>query len=315
MTINNLINPDYQHLRSTTQQLYLFGEHISKSKSPLFHNTLFKLLGINWTFQPFETSSIKEIDSKFQNEQLIGSSITMPNKVNAIKIVDELDDIGKGCGSINTIYLKIDPKTNKSLKIGTNTDTVGISQAFLQNYPKECKTNQDKPGLVYGGGGACRSAIYSLYSQLHVSKIYIVNRFKNEVTDIQNEFKLRGFKCEIIHIDSPELAKSVEEPKLVVLTVPNFKPTTSEEIIAKETLDVFMNQSDPGVVLEMCYHPIIETQLYKQFSDANWKVINGVEAMIYQGFAQQVLWTGLKLNELPLGETMKAIYEDIKKDI
>lgn len=307
-------NPDFEALRKQKVQFYLFGEHISKSKAPALHNLLFSKLNLDWNYTQFESSDVDRFSEKFNNEGLIGSAVTMPNKINAIKIVDDLDSVGEGCGSINTIYTRIDPKTNKPVRIGTNTDTVGIAESFKQNYPAETKSYENTPGLVYGGGGACRGAIYALYKLLKVNKIYVINRFKSEIDDLKKSMVENGFDGEIIHLETPEQAQVLEvKPKLIVLTVPNFAPTLPEEIQAKATLDVFKNDT-PGVVLEMCYHPVIETQLYNEFIEANWKVMTGIEPMIYQAVAQQILWTGYKVEEIPVKETVKILYEQIKKE-
>ncbi|CCH43494.1 hypothetical protein BN7_3044 [Wickerhamomyces ciferrii] len=308
-------SPDFQKLRETSQTFYLFGEHISKSKAPLLHNTTFQSVGLNnWEYKLYEGSDFQNFNEKFSNENLIGSAITMPNKVEGIKNVDFLDSIGKGCGSINTIYTKIDPQNNKKVKVGTNTDTVGIKESFLQNYPKETEILSKSPGLIYGGGGACRSAVFALYNLLKVPKIYIINRFAEEVEQVKQSMISNGFKGEIIHVSTPEQAKTLELPKLVVLTVPNFPPTTKEEIQARSTLDVFLKQDEPGIVLEMCYHPIIETTLYNDFLNSNWKVISGVEAMIYQGIAQQILWTGFSIDEIPTKRIIESLYKTIKEE-
>ncbi len=306
--------PNFQALRKSNQTFYLFGEHISKSRAPFLHNTTFEKLGLDWEYKLFESSNFDDFNSKFQNESLIGSAVTMPNKVKATQHVDSLDDIGQGCGSINTIYTRFHPKTGEMVKIGTNTDTVGIKESFLQNYPTETQQLSSKPGLVYGGGGACRSAIFALYKLLKVPKIYIINRFKDEVEQVKQSMVENGFDGEIIYVENPQQAKSLEQPKLVVLTVPNFAPKTTEEILARETLDVFIKQDEPGIVLEMCYHPIIETQLYNDFVKAEWRVISGVEAMIYQGIAQQVLWTGYSIEEIPTKEIIKTLYGSIKEE-
>ncbi|CAM9011273.1 unnamed protein product [Wickerhamomyces anomalus] len=290
MTISKtLLAPNFEEQKSQPHTFYLFGEHLSKSKAPFLHNALFKSLGYDeWDYKIYETSYISEISHKINSEKLFGSAVTMPNKVKAVELVDLLDDIGKGCGSINTIYTRTDPNNGRALKIGTNTDTV-----------------------VYGGGGACRSAIFALYKLLNVPKVYIINRYESEVEEVKVSMKLNGFEGEIIHVKTAEQAREMDPPKLVVLTVPNFEPQTTEEKIARNTLDVFINQKSPGIVLEMCYHPVIETQLFHNFLNAGWKVISGVEAMIYQGIAQQVLWTGIPIDKIPTKKIKEQVYSSI----
>jgi hypothetical protein len=39
----------------------------------------------------------------------------------------------------------------------------------------------------------------------------------------------------------------------------------------KAALDIFKNDPNPGVVLEMRYHPVIER--YREFQDSNWKLM------------------------------------------
>jgi quinate dehydrogenase len=50
--------------------------------------------------------------------------------------------------------------------------------------------------------------------------------------------------------------------------------------------------SKKGVVLEMCYHPQIRTRFYEAVEKMGWKVLPGMESMICQGVAQQVLRDG-----------------------
>lgn len=313
MTISKtLLAPNFEEQKSQPHTFYLFGEHLSKSKAPFLHNALFKSLGYNeWDYKIHETSYISEISHKINSEKLFGSAVTMPNKVKAVELVDLLDDIGKGCGSINTIYTRADPNNGRALKIGTNTDTVGIKESFVQNFPIETEQLSSSPGLVYGGGGACRSAIFALYKLLNVPKVYIINRYESELEEVKASMKSNGFEGEIIHVKTAEQARGMDPPKLVVLTVPNFKPQTTEEKIARYTLDVFINQKLPGIVLEMCYHPVIETQLFHNFLKAGWKVISGVEAMIYQGIAQQVLWTGIPIDKIPTKKIKEQVYSSI----
>ncbi|CDR47201.1 CYFA0S30e00298g1_1 [Cyberlindnera fabianii] len=313
MTKDALLKPDYESLRETPQTFYLFGEHISHSRAPHLHNTLFNLVNLPWEYKLFESSNFVEINDVFDRESLIGSAITMPNKVVALNHVDVLDPIGHGCGSINTVYTMLSPDGTRQ-RVGTNTDTVGIFEAIRQNYPEEADRFKGTPGLVYGAGGACRSAVYALYKLLGVSKVYIINRIAEEVRAVQESMRSHGFTGEIIHVTDPEMAQKLESPKLVVLTVPDFEPTSPGEKLARATLSVFekQEQDEPGVVLEMCYHPRIETRLYNSFVASGWKVISGVEAMIYQGIAQQVLWTGIPLEQLPVKKVIEIIYKSIE---
>lgn len=316
--------PDFATLRKRTFTYRLFGQGTVHSKSPLTQNFLFDKLGLpNFRYEPLDSvdveAFIKLINSNgdAQSEKDLvynGSAVTMPHKVVMTKHVDIVDNNAKAVGAINTIYVRF-TDDGKVLKIGTNTDTIGIRDSFLFNANSyvESSKKSAKPGLVYGGGGACRSAVYALKEYLGCLKIYIVNRFADEVKVIAELMGANGFTGEIIHVQTPEEAQKLEKPELIVLTVPDFEPVTDQEKLARSTLEVFIQQPEKGAVLEMCYHPRQITRLYTDFQNAGWKVITGVEAMIYQGLAQQVLWTGFSLEEMPVKEVVEYVHANLKK--
>ncbi|CAH2353335.1 putative quinate dehydrogenase [[Candida] railenensis] len=305
---------NFEKTRKQNYVIPLFGVGIQHSRAPLIHNYLFEKLGLPWKYILFDSKDIGSFKSTFAYEEEHGAfyaaAVTMPNKIVMVDHVDHVDDGGKAVGAINTIYSRLDSE-GKQVRIGTNTDTIGIRDAFVYNAPELVHRAKGKPGLVYGGGGACRSAVYALSKYLHSSKIYVVNRFESEILSLKESMEAGGFKGEVIYVATPEQAASLEKPELIVCTIPDFAPSTEDELRAKATLDVFMHQDKKGAVLEMCYHPKPDTKLCKEFESSKWQVISGIEAMVYQAFAQQVLWTGYALEELPLESARKYVYEQI----
>ncbi|GBL50402.1 hypothetical protein CJI97_002595 [Candidozyma auris] len=317
----SIVQDDLEVLRKKDFLIYLFGEGITHSKAPLMQNYLFKKLGCDgFVYECLDSYGLEEFvkliksnknATSWKDVNYIGSAVTMPYKVAIIPHLDEIDENARSVGAVNTIYVRF--KNGKAINIGTNTDTVGIRDAFLFNTPVAAANAKGKPGLVYGGGGASRSAVYALKEYLGCSKIYMVNRYASEVNQIQEEMAANGFTGEIIHVATPEQAKEMESPYLLVLAVPDFPSVSDEEILARATLDVFINQEEKGAVIEMCYHPTQITRLYKAFHAAGWDVIGGIEPMIYQGFAQQVLWTGYALDEMPTKEVVDYVRETIEE--
>ncbi|KAK6205430.1 uncharacterized protein RJT21DRAFT_117914 [Scheffersomyces amazonensis] len=304
----------FRDVRSKSLKIKLFGKHIQHSRSPLLQNYSFKKLGLDWKYELLDSEDIDLFKQFLNSEECAGAGVTMPNKVRMLPHVDLVDDGAKAVGAINTIYIRHDKVTNKKLFIGTNTDTIGIKNSFLFNASEvvEKSKQQERVGLVYGGGGACRSAVYALSVFLGCSKVYIINRFSEEVEAVKKEMIKGGFKGEIGHIETPAQAKQLaNKPLLIVCTVPDFEPQTEQEKLARETLQVFIDHNEKGAVLEMCYHPNPETRLYKDFEKGHWKVISGIEAMLYQGLAQEVLWTGYTWDELPVKEVIEYVYQHV----
>lgn len=217
----------------------------------------------------------------------------MPHKVSVLQHLDRVTPEAKAIGAVNTLYLR------DGEWYGTNTDTIGIRDAFTLNLPVEVlRACEGRPGLVVGGGGTCRTAIYTL-QRMGCSRIYIINRDAEEVDTVLRQYGPRANN--VIHVTSVEQAQTLESPALVVSAIPDFTPSTTSEWIVRDILRYFLRESKQrgtdGALLEMCYHPSPDTQITTLAQDSGWKVIGGLEAMIAQGLEQARLWTGIEVTE------------------
>jgi len=209
----------------------------------------------------------------------------MPHKVAILPHLDDLTPEGRDVGAVNTIFLR--PQADGTTKyIGTNTDVVGIREAFYQNISDADSVFHKRPGMVVGGGGAARSAVYALQRWMQCSPIYIVNRDKGEVDAVISECTAKGFGEGLVHVATVEQAEALDGPGAIVACVPDFPPRTEEEKVARRVYETFLAKPHKGAVLEMCYHPSPYTEIGGLAEKAGWKVILGTEAMIYQGLEQ-----------------------------
>ncbi|KAJ4371148.1 hypothetical protein N0V83_004364 [Neocucurbitaria cava] len=296
-----------KHLRT-----FLFGYPIAHSLAPLLHATLFKGISVPWTYELVETQDATKFLPTLKQPDIIGCAVTMPYKVSMMSAVDEVTEEGRMIGAINTVFLR--RASDGSTKyIGTNTDCVGVREAFVQNFPGIVEKATGKHALVIGGGGACRAAVYAIWKWFGVNTIYMVNRLESEVTAVAESFKAVGFDGTIVWVSSEEQAKQLEAPVLVVGTVPDFPPKEAGEILAKNITDVFLDKEQKGYILEMCYHPNPRTTFYNRAEAKGWKVLPGTESMIYQGVAQQVLWTELPLENFRMDEAKAVIQTALAK--
>lgn len=210
----------------------------------------------------------------------------MPHKVAILQHLDGLTPEAASVGAVNTLFIREDAETGRRLYWGTNTDVVGIRDSFYQNISDPDACFHGRPGLVIGGGGAARSAVYALRTFMQATKIYLVNRDREEVKAVINECTARGFGGELIDVCSVEQARQLEGPGAIVACIPNFTPQTGEEKEVRRILECFLEREHKGALLEMCYHPSPWTEIAGISRQAGWRTILGTEAMIYQGLEQ-----------------------------
>jgi quinate dehydrogenase len=257
---------------------YLVGFPIAHSLSPLLHYTIYSSIGKPWGQNLYETRDLNEfLEHMRKDQKFLGSSITMPYKVAIIPHLDELTPEGEAIGAINTLFIRND-ESGRRRYCGTNTDCIGIREAFLQNVSDD-SVYRGKPALVVGGGGTARAAVYALQNYLGCSPIYMVNRDESEVRAVIDECNARGFGEDIIHVATVAQAEQLRAPGAVVSAVPDFAPVSEEEKVARQVLAAFLRTQEKGALLEMCYHPSPKTEIAGLATNLGWQVIIGTEAV------------------------------------
>lgn len=331
--------PNVDHL---DKHGYLFGQKITASLSPLLHDVVYQEIGLNWAQVRLDSSDMDLFLQLRQHPNFYGkthlplpippscsnlatvqpsltrttgAAVTMPHKVAILSHLDELTPECRAVGACNTMYIRDEPDSSsptgfKRVYCGTNTDVVGVRESFLQNIPahKHDSVFRGRPGLVIGGGGAARSAVYALRKWLGATSIYLVNRDKAEVDAVVAECAERGFGAGLVHVETVEQARRLEGAGAIVACVPDFPPVTDLEKQARAVTEVFLGEKEhKGAVLEMCYNPTPFTVLGKLAEDAGWQVILGTEAMIYQGIEQDRYFTGRSTADLPVQKVKEVI--------
>ncbi|WPG99367.1 Hypothetical protein R9X50_00218100 [Acrodontium crateriforme] len=284
---------------------YLFGYPIAHSMSPLMHQTVFNGLGLNWSQQLLPSTDMDQFLQLIRDPRLFGSSITMPHKLAIMPHLDDLTPECKAIGACNTIFRR------GSQLVGTNTDTIGVRESFFQNVSSD--VFRGRPGMVIGGGGAARSAVYALVQFMKCSTVYLVNRDAAEVESVISWCKDQGYGDGLVYVSNAAQAEALQGPGAIVSCVPNYPPVTEAEKEARKVTEVFLNKPQKGAILEMCYHPVVWTDIAELSKQAGWQVIIGTEAVIYQGLEADRLWTGKELADLPADEVKRVIANELSK--
>lgn len=194
---------------------YLFGNSISRSHSPLIHNTAFNSANLSSTHEYFlhQTDSINEIIKKLKHDNSIlrieeddqkkkkyilscgGGSVTIPFKEEILPYIDVIGQAAKTIGAVNTVVTKFDEEDQRIKLYGYNTDWLGmylpIKKLLEQEKNEENEENgenkleEEKIGIILGGGGTSRAAAYALYKLGY--EPWIFNRNSTKAREIAQQ--------------------------------------------------------------------------------------------------------------------------------
>lgn len=237
----------------------------------------------------------------------------MPNKVTFGPLLDILTEEARVIGAVNTSFTRIAPDGTLRY-IGTNTDCVAICETILQHEPSGIGALSKAPGrpaLVIGGGGAARSAIYSLWKWFRPSEIYIVNRVKAEVDAMVESFWSAMPGIKLRHVTSVEDAMTLPATYLIVGTIPDSPPKESGEILCWQICRAVLRRHEKGLLVDMCYMPSPNTRLLTMARDEGWETIAGTEVLVRVCIAQQILWLERQPSEDGVKKALSVVREKL----
>jgi shikimate dehydrogenase len=97
-----------------------------------------------------------------------GCNVTVPHKVAAMALVDEIDPLARRIGALNTVVVRPD-----GTLLGLNTDAEGYAASLAEAQPG---WRADRgPAVVLGAGGGARAVIASLIDRC-AREIRVLNR-------------------------------------------------------------------------------------------------------------------------------------------
>ncbi|MET0973210.1 MAG: NAD(P)-binding domain-containing protein, partial [Thermoleophilaceae bacterium] len=129
----------------------VLGFPVEHSRSPLMMNAAFAELGLDWRYLklPVPPQRFDETVRALPASGYRGANVTIPHKLAAHDLADELSDAARAIGAVNTLTFRDDGRI-----AGDNTDAGGLLDALGQPLPPSA--------LVLGAGGAGRAAAWAL---------------------------------------------------------------------------------------------------------------------------------------------------------
>jgi 3-dehydroquinate dehydratase / shikimate dehydrogenase len=172
------------HVKSLNPQTKIYGligDPIDMSISHLFHNAIYRELGLNCVYVKFQIrpEELKEFFRLAKQLDIKGLSVTMPLKKVVMPYLDSIEARAQKIGAVNTIAIE------EGLLIGYNTDAKGALDAI------EAKTSvKGKKVIVIGAGGAARAIVCEACER--GAEVVVLNRTKIKALELAAQFKSRG---------------------------------------------------------------------------------------------------------------------------
>ena len=280
-----------------TRLLALIGSPVGHSGSPAMYNYSFEKLGLDYAYVAFDVKEdgVKAALDAMRLFNMRGMNVTMPDKVEAARYMDELSPAAQIIGAVNTIV-------NEDGKlIGHMTDGEG----FVQNLKDHGVSIVGKKMVVAGGGGAA-TAIQVQCALDGVKEITIFNKkdgFFERTVATAEKIRAAVPTCTVNVYDIDDEAKVKEElgtaDIFVNATIVGMKPMDDQSIIK----DVSLLRSDL-VVADIVYNPE-ETKLLKDAKAAGCTCVGGKGMLVWQGASAFKLYTG---EEMPVEGVKELLY-------
>ncbi|MBQ9302945.1 shikimate dehydrogenase [Butyrivibrio sp. Su6] len=290
-----------------TRTCGLIGNPVKHTMSPLIHNSLASMTGINMVYVPFEVKE-KELKNAIKGAVALdiqGMNVTIPYKTDVIPFLEDVDPLAKAIGAVNTLVRT----ANGGFK-GYNTDMTGLYHA-MQDEGIELK---DQTVVILGAGGVARPTAF-LCANKGAKKVYILNRTFEKAVDVADEVNL-----------ALELTDSDE--KVVPMLLGDYRKVleTEDSFIAIQCTSVGLFPDVNSAVIEdeefykkvssamdLVYRPL-QTKFLKLAKEAGAKTFSGLKMLLYQGIDAYELWNedkGIKISKEQADEIYKSMMLEV----
>lgn len=180
------------------KQLYVIGDPVAHSKSPLLHNTMCGLLGLDYAYacRTVKQDTLADFLTAVKEENCAGFNATMPFKELLLPYLDVLDPLASRLGAVNTVCI-IDGKL-----YGYNTDCPGYIAALNRRGfdPK------GKRAVLLGAGGAAKAVAVGLCEA--GAEVFVANRTPDKAKALTALFPYQMHLMAWPDASSPELARA-----------------------------------------------------------------------------------------------------------
>ncbi len=262
-------------INGKTEVCGLIGNPVEHTLSPVIHNTLAELMGINMVYLPFPVSSehLQEAVKGAEALHIKGLNVTVPYKEKVLPWLVEVDEAARVIGAVNTLEAAAGGYK------GYNTDMPGLYRAMISDDVRV----DGAEALILGAGGVARAAAFMLADK--AGKITILNRTPEKAWAIAKEVN-RYAGRQVAEALEAERYRELSGKDYLVIQATNLGMYPDTERALIEDQDFYRKVR---VGYELIYNPF-RTRFMQMVEAAGGRAFNGLKLLLYQGIIAFEIW-------------------------
>jgi shikimate dehydrogenase len=264
-------------IKPSTQLCAVIGNPISHSMSPAIHNRAFAELGLDFVYVAFRVEDVGAAMAGMRAlENFRGMSVTIPHKVSILSHLDDVAEVDRQIGSVNTVV-----NEDGRLK-GSGSDGPGALRALTDAGIQVAGKNV----TILGSGGAARAIAFTLAGEKPTS-LALLGIIEPELETLADDLvKKAGANASWALLNQETLQDRIAATQVLIHCTPvGMHPKTEESVVPKSMMH------DDLSVMDIVYNPL-KTKLLVDAEERGLKIVPGVEMFVNQAIVQFELWTG-----------------------
>lgn len=284
------------NINGKTRTCGLIGRPVEHTMSPVIHNTLAQVMGINLAYVPFlvEKDLATAVNGAYALN-ILGMNVTVPYKSDVLECLTECEEMAEKIGAVNTLV-----RTEQGYK-GYNTDMIGLYRA-MTSYGIKIKNEKI---IILGAGGAARAVAY-LCAFYGADTVYMLNRSIEKAQIVAKEVNAAMERECIFPFLLEEYHKLPQEKMLCIqATSVGLSPRDEEAVIYEKD---FYDRIHTGY--DLIYRPA-NTKFMQLVKAHGGQAYHGLKMLLYQGIEAFELWNDVAVSE----ELADKVYEKMKGEM
>ena len=261
-------------------KLGIIGYPLGHSISAVIQKAGLNSIGEEVQYDVMETPAEDLVDrlKYIKTHDYQGFNVTIPLKVPMSLFLSDIDDYANVAGCVNTVKV-----TENKEFFGYNTDIYGFKKAI----PDDINLSGKTAGIL-GTGGAARAAVVGL-AEKGVKNIDFYTR--NIINSHQTVQYVRAQFPDIeFNVYQIQNMRSLENTSILVNATPIGMKGYIADQMAIDYKD-FDTLNKNAVIYDIVYNPS-KTVLLKEAEKRGFRIIGGLDMLIYQAERAIEIWTG-----------------------